>query len=46
MATRMEALPTLREIDDEIIQNIEVFKEKLGIECMLVPSTSLVVILM
>lgn len=31
----MEALPSLREIDDEISQTIKVFKEQLGIECML-----------
>ncbi|KAJ5124157.1 Glycoside hydrolase/deacetylase beta/alpha-barrel [Penicillium bovifimosum] len=29
---KMEALPTLRDIDDEIIQTIATFKEKLGIE--------------
>ncbi|KAJ5555041.1 Glycoside hydrolase/deacetylase beta/alpha-barrel [Penicillium sp. DV-2018c] len=29
---KMEALPTLRDIDEEIIQTIQIFKEKLGIE--------------
>lgn len=30
----MEALKTIREIDDEIIQTVEVFRDQLEIECM------------
>lgn len=29
----METLQTVREIDEEIIQTVEVFKTQLGIEC-------------
>lgn len=28
-------MPTLAEIDDEIIQSMQIFREQLGIECML-----------
>jgi hypothetical protein len=31
----MESLPTLAEIDDEIMQSMRIFREQLGIECTL-----------
>jgi hypothetical protein len=34
----MEALQTIREIDDEITQTVQVFKEQLGIRCKSGPS--------
>lgn len=33
MEQRMEALPSLADIDDQIIQSKRVLKEQLGIEC-------------
>lgn len=41
----MESLPTLRDIDDEIIQSMQIFRDKLGIQCMLSPDACLKIIL-
>lgn len=33
----MEALPTLQKIDQEIIRTIQVFKDRLNVECKPLP---------
>lgn len=41
----MESLPTLRDIDEEIIQSMQIFRDQLGIQCMLSPDVCLKIIL-